>query len=132
MTTHFEHVETTFAFRTRVLDYLWAGAADRHHRRRLVRRPGAGGGAGRGGAAEDPQALADALDRVLYDKEFAAGCRERIARVREGFTWERALAPLVEYCRDPRPAADRLPGDGPLVRKAPVRGGRVLRRDAAT
>ena len=25
VTTHFEHVETTFAFRTRVLDYLWAG-----------------------------------------------------------------------------------------------------------
>jgi GT2 family glycosyltransferase/glycosyltransferase involved in cell wall biosynthesis len=24
VTTHFEHVETTFAFRTRVLDYLWA------------------------------------------------------------------------------------------------------------
>ncbi|MGH3992451.1 MAG: glycosyltransferase, partial [Pseudonocardiaceae bacterium] len=25
VTTHLEHVETTFAFRTRVLDYLWAG-----------------------------------------------------------------------------------------------------------
>ena len=25
VTTHFEHVETTFAFRTRLLDYLWAG-----------------------------------------------------------------------------------------------------------
>jgi hypothetical protein len=25
VSTHYEHVETTFAFRTRILDYLWAG-----------------------------------------------------------------------------------------------------------
>ena len=30
--------------------------------------------------------------------------------MRERFTWENVLAPLVEFCRNPRPAADRLPG----------------------
>src|SRR6185436_9947916 len=25
VSTHFQHVETTFSFRTRILDYLWAG-----------------------------------------------------------------------------------------------------------
>ncbi|TWP48348.1 glycosyltransferase [Lentzea tibetensis] len=131
VTTHYEHVETTFAFRTRVLDYLWAGLpivttsgdsfAD------LVAREGLGVVV----RPEDPDALADALEKVLYDEEFAAACRERIAVVRERFTWETALAPLAEFCRNPRPAADRLSGSAPMVRKAPLGTGGKLKRDIA-
>jgi GT2 family glycosyltransferase len=129
VTTHFEHVETTFAFRTRVLDYLWAGlpivTTDGDSFADLVRREGLGVVV----PPKNAHALAYALDRVLYDTEFAAGCRDRIAVVREEFTWERALRPLVEYCRNPHPAADRLPGAGPLVATPPVRGAAALRRD---
>lgn len=129
VTTHFEHVETTFAFRTRVLDYLWAGlpivTTDGDSFADLVRRERLGVVV----PPEDPTALAEALARVLYDAEFAAGCRERIAAVREDFTWDRTLAPLLAYCRDPRPAADRLPGREPLTREAPLGMSGVLRRD---
>ncbi|MFC0109920.1 glycosyltransferase [Kibdelosporangium aridum] len=131
VTTHYEHVETTFAFRTRVLDYLWSGLpivtsagdsfADLVERERLgVVVP-----------AEDPDALAAALEKVLYDKEFAQACRERIELVRERFTWETALAPLVEFCRNPRPAADRLPGAGPMVGTKPLGAVAAVRRDVA-
>jgi GT2 family glycosyltransferase/glycosyltransferase involved in cell wall biosynthesis len=130
VTTHFHHVETTFAFRTRVLDYLWASlpivTTDGDSFADLVR-------AERLGVVVppcDPQALADALERAMYDEEFAAGCRERIAVVRERFTWERVLEPLTSYVRSPRPAADRLPGNGPLVKEDPLRAAGVLRRDA--
>jgi GT2 family glycosyltransferase/glycosyltransferase involved in cell wall biosynthesis len=131
VTTHFEHVETTFAFRTRVLDYLWAGlpivTTDGDSFADLVR-------AERLGVVVPPndrQALTAALERVLYDESFAAGCRDRIATVRERFGWETVLAPLVAYCRSPRPAADRLPGAGPLVRNPPLGRAGVLKRDAA-
>ena len=131
VTTHFEHVETTFAFRTRVLDYLWAGlpivTTDGDSFADLVR-------AERLGVVVPPtdqQALASALDQVLYDEEFARGCRERIATVRERFGWETVLAPLLDYCRSPHPAADRLPGTGPLVHNLPLGTTGVLRRDAA-
>ncbi|MFB9599558.1 glycosyltransferase [Saccharothrix longispora] len=120
VTTHFEHVETTFAFRTRVLDYLWAGlpivTTDGDSFADLVRREGLGVVV----RSEDPDALADALERVLYDEAFAAACAERIAVVRERFTWDTVLAPLVEFCRNPRPAADRLPGAAPMVRNRPL------------
>jgi glycosyltransferase involved in cell wall biosynthesis len=129
VTTHYEHVETTFAFRTRVLDYLWTGLpivttsgdsfAD------LVLREGLGVVV----PPEDPEALADALEKVLYDEEFAAACRERIAVVRERFTWETALAPLAEFCRNPRPAADRLPGSAPLVRTPGLSKADKVKRD---
>ncbi|WP_037331541.1 glycosyltransferase [Saccharopolyspora rectivirgula] len=131
VTTHFEHVETTFAFRTRVLDYLWAGLpvvttdgdafADlvRHERIGVVVPP------------EDPGALAAALEKVLFDAEFAAECRERIAPLRERYRWESVLAPLTEFCRNPRPAADRLAGAGPLVRTPPAGRMERVRRDLA-
>ena len=38
VSTHLDHIETEFSFRTRILDYLWAGLPDRRHRRRLLRR----------------------------------------------------------------------------------------------
>ncbi|MGO1055857.1 glycosyltransferase [Crossiella sp. CA198] len=129
VTTHFEHVETTFAFRTRVLDYLWAGlpivTTDGDSFADLVRAEGLGLVV----PAEDPAELAEALDLVLYDTEFAAACRDRIAAIRDEFTWENALAPLVEFCRNPRPAADRLSASSPLTRTPPLNSSQRLRRD---
>ncbi|MBV8539972.1 MAG: glycosyltransferase [Pseudonocardiales bacterium] len=131
VTTHFEHVETTFAFRTRVLDYLWAGlpivttSGDAFAELVGTEELGVVVPAG------DPAALAAALARVLYDDAFAAGCRDRVAAVAQRFTWDAALAPLVEFCRHPRLAPDRSRG-APLTapgRRAGVTG--ALRRDAA-
>jgi GT2 family glycosyltransferase/glycosyltransferase involved in cell wall biosynthesis len=131
VTTHFEHVETTFAFRTRVLDYLWATlpivTTDGDSFADLVRAEGLGIVV----PPKNSAALAAALEKVLYDQEFAASARARITEVRERFTWDRALAPLLDFCRDPRPAADRLPGGGPLVRADPLGTAGVLRRDLA-
>ncbi|WP_187764725.1 glycosyltransferase [Saccharopolyspora spinosa] len=131
VTTHFEHVETTFAFRTRVLDYLWSGlpvvTTDGDSFADLVREEGIGVVV----PAEDPDALATALKKVLYDEEFAAECRRRIAPVRERFTWESVLAPLTEFCRDPRPAADRLKASAPLVRSPQLNRVETVRRDIA-
>ncbi|WP_236795765.1 glycosyltransferase [Amycolatopsis sp. GM8] len=131
VTTHFEHVETTFAFRTRVLDYLWAGlpivTTDGDAFADLVRDERLGVVV----PAEDEEALSEALERAMYDTEFASACKERIAKVAERYTWPQALAPLVEYCRNPRPAADRLAGAADLVVADPLRGSEVVRRDLA-
>ncbi|KZB82319.1 glycosyltransferase [Amycolatopsis regifaucium] len=129
VTTHYEHVETTFAFRTRVLDYLWAGlpivTTDGDSFADLVREERLGVVV----PAENVDALADALEKALYDEEFAAGCVERMAAVARRYAWPEALKPLVEFCRNPRPAADRLPGSEDLVVTEPVRGKEMLRRD---
>ncbi len=131
VTTHYEHVETTFAFRTRVLDYLWAGlpivTTDGDAFADLVRAEGLGVVV----PAEDAGALADALEKSLYDREFADACVERIRVVAQHYAWPEALKPLVEFCRNPRPAADRLPGGADLTVSDPVRGTAMVRRDLA-
>jgi GT2 family glycosyltransferase/glycosyltransferase involved in cell wall biosynthesis len=116
VTTHYEHVETTFAFRTRVLDYLWSGlpivttAGDSFAD--LVLREGLGVVV----PPEDPEALADALEKVLYDEEFAAACRERIAVVRE--PGSAALVRTPELSK-----ADKVKRDLRLVREYLDAGG---------
>lgn len=131
VTTHFEHVESTFAFRTRVLDYLWAGlpivTTDGDAFADLVRAEGLGVVV----PARDPQVLADALQAVLHDSEFVAACRQRISIVAERYTWPKVLEPLVQFCRDPRPAVDRLAGSADLVRTAPLGKLARVRKDIA-
>jgi hypothetical protein len=100
------HLETTFSFRTRILDYLWAGlpmvVTDGDSFAELVATEGLGIVV----PAQDAAALESAIERVLYDEPFAAEVRANVERVREQFVWERTLAPLVEFVRAPRRAVD--------------------------
>jgi GT2 family glycosyltransferase/glycosyltransferase involved in cell wall biosynthesis len=103
---HFSHVETTFSFRTRILDYLWAElpmvVTEGDHFADLVRTEGLGIVV----PAQDVDALTDALEKILFDEKFAATARANIARVREWYKWDVVLAPLVEFVADPHHAAD--------------------------
>jgi glycosyltransferase involved in cell wall biosynthesis len=104
--THMSHVETEFAFRTRILDYLWAGlpmiVSEGDSFADLVRDEGLGIAV----PAGDEAALQQALERMLTDDAFVREARAGVARVRERFYWEWVLAPLVEFIRTPAHAAD--------------------------
>ncbi|MCW2740955.1 MAG: glycosyltransferase [Blastococcus sp.] len=110
VTTHFDHLETTFSFRTRVLDYLWAGlpvvSTVGDHFGSLVEQRGLGAAV----RENDVEGLRAALERLLTDPGAAAAAREAVGVVREEYAWPRALAPLLAFCRDPRPAPDRAAG----------------------
>jgi glycosyltransferase involved in cell wall biosynthesis len=111
VSTHLDHVETEFSFRTRILDYLWAslpvvatggdsfGDVIDVHGVGLTVPPG------------DADALEVALFRLLDDDELAASCRAASGRLAEEFRWSRVLAPLVEFCREPHRAADLVDPD---------------------
>ncbi|HYA45443.1 MAG TPA: glycosyltransferase family 4 protein, partial [Acidimicrobiales bacterium] len=81
VTMHFANAETRFAFRTRALDYLWAGlpvvSTEGDSFAELVQEEGLGLTV----PAEDPDALEEALGRLLSDRELAARCRARSREV---------------------------------------------------
>jgi GT2 family glycosyltransferase/glycosyltransferase involved in cell wall biosynthesis len=108
VSTHFAHVETTFSFRTRILDYLWAGlpmvVTEGDHFAELVSTERLGAVV----PPNDPDALAAALESVLFDDAFASEARANVVRVRMQYTWPTVLAPLVDFVASPRPAQDRI------------------------
>ena len=128
--THRSHVETEFAFRTRILDYLWAGlpmvVSEGDSFADLV----ASESLGIVVPAGDSAALEAALERMLADGEFVAEARANVARVRERFYWERTLKPLIDFVRGPHHAAD-YPENRTLVgrRSGPTRKPYGLRHD---
>ncbi|HEX7277360.1 MAG TPA: glycosyltransferase, partial [Acidimicrobiales bacterium] len=106
VSTHLDHVETAFSFRTRILDYLWTSlpivATGGDTFADLIESRGLGITVAPG----DVDALEEALFRLLDDEAFNAECRARLGEVVADHAWSRVLAPLVAFCRAPRRAAD--------------------------
>jgi glycosyltransferase involved in cell wall biosynthesis len=106
VTTHLEHVETEFSFRTRVLDYLWAGLPVVITAGGALADAVAAAGAGAAVPPADEDALAAALGELLGDADRRARCAAASARLAEQYRWPVAAAPLLGFARAPYRAPD--------------------------
>lgn len=125
VSTHYSHIETTFSFRTRILDYLWASlpmvVTKGDHFAELIEDRGLG----RAVEAENVEDLAAAIEQQLFTRGALTKAKKAIAEVRPEYEWGTVFASLVEFVGDAHYAADRVRrGD---VRK-PVARARVARR----
>jgi GT2 family glycosyltransferase len=111
VSTHLDHVETEFSFRTRLLDYLWASlpivATAGDSLAALIETSDIGITV----PAGDVDALEVALFRLLDDDVYHASCRAAIERVAPEYRWSKVLEPLLEFCRAPVRAADLVDPD---------------------
>ena len=106
VTTHIDHAETRYSFRTRVLDYFWAGLpiictagdslAD------LVDREDLGFAV----PEKDVVALADAIDELAGDPDGRTQRGERVRQIARGMSWSNAIEPLARFCARPSRAPD--------------------------
>ncbi len=141
VSTHLDHVETAFSFRTRVLDYLWAGlpivctAGDAMGD--LVTERGLGAAVPPG----DVNALAEALGDLLADASARRRAASAVRRLAPDYEWRRVLGPLLAFCVSPRRAPDHLDREtaerltatrrfAARQRRGPLRGVAALRRHA--
>jgi GT2 family glycosyltransferase/glycosyltransferase involved in cell wall biosynthesis len=116
LSLHRNTVEARLAYRSRVMDYVWAGlpmvvtrgdaAADLVERYDL----------GRVVDYEDDAAVADGILCLLEQGK----PKGRFDAARQALTWERAVEPLVRFCRHPHRAPDRP------ARFVPLRSARAL------
>ena len=108
LSLHPDTVEARLAFRSRALDYAWAGlpmvvtAGDTISE--LVERYELGEVVGFG----DARAVADAVLRLLDLPRASLGAG--FDRARKLLTWELAAEPLLAYCQHPRRAPDKAAG----------------------
>jgi glycosyltransferase involved in cell wall biosynthesis len=110
LSLHPDTAEARLAFRTRLVDYIWAGlpmvvsAGDsaseviRDYDLGEVVPPG------------DVQAVAAAIKRLLETPDLRKSYQDAFVRLRGELTWERACEPIVSFCRNPALAADRAAG----------------------
>jgi glycosyltransferase involved in cell wall biosynthesis len=103
---HGAGLETRYAFRTRLLDYFWAGlpmvvtsgdplseVVEQHQLGRVV-SPG------------DVDAVAATILDLLAQPGLRPGLAGRFAGVGEAYTWERVVQPIARFMEQPRFAPD--------------------------
>ena len=103
--TYYNNAETHYAHRTRFVDLIWAELpiictrgdilAEMVEQRRLGVTVPEG----------DVDAVVAAVRRLIDDDAFYAECAANLRALKHELSWERTLAPLIAFCRDPRPVS---------------------------
>jgi glycosyltransferase involved in cell wall biosynthesis len=108
VSTHHDHVETRFSFRTRLLDYLWCGLP-------VISTAGddladriAAAGAGRTVPAGDVDGLTAALVAAAADPVWRQEAGRTSAELARDLAWDRVVRPLADFCAAPERAPDLL------------------------
>ena len=140
---HQESVETRMSFRTRILDYLWAGlpviATGGDSMSDLIRAEDLGAVVPAGSV----DAVVAALVELGEDPKRRRACAKRSKIAASRLRWSVAAEPLIEYCKAPYQAPDRavLRGESPTTpwdgrieepkesRNIFARGARLLRNE---
>jgi glycosyltransferase involved in cell wall biosynthesis len=99
-------LEARLAYRTRVLDYLWASLPIVAARGDVMAELIADHDLGAVVEPADPSAVAGAIQRLLEAAPDEAANRFEAAR--QALKWETAARPLIEFCRHPRLAPDKV------------------------
>lgn len=124
-----DHVEANYAFRTRILDYIWTslpivctrGDATGD----LVERYGLGFTV----PAADEDQVVFALQRLLDDPRRRESRRAAFERAASDLSWRRVVGPLREFARQPRLAADATRHQpSPLLKRTVLRAAQRWRR----
>jgi len=105
LSTYFNNAETHYSHRTRFLDLIWGELpivcthgdvlSDLVDRRQLGITVPEG----------DVDAVVAALERLICDTAFYQQCVTNLIALKQELSWEQTLAPLIAFCRQPRPVA---------------------------
>jgi len=108
LSLHFDTLETRMTFRTRMLDYVWAGlpmvVTGGDITSEMVTQFGLGQVVGYKAVTQVTSAILDVLERspIEFEQCFAA--------IRSQLTWEKSAEALIEFCKHPYRAADHVRG----------------------
>lgn len=121
LSLHLNHLETRFAFRTRLLDCIWSGlpvvategdaladAVETYDLGRIVE-------------VGDVHGVAEAIRMLLDDPQSRAKRAEGFRAAAAQFRWGKTLRPLIEFAREPR----RAPDKGRITRPARTLAGKA-------
>ena len=106
VSTHYPHLETRFSYRTRILDYIWAGLPfictegdvfsewAKEYETGLTVPP------------ENVQAVATAFESLLVDRDMYQKYRQNLHILADRMHWSKVLKPVIDFCENPQRAPD--------------------------
>lgn len=107
LSLHHQGMEAAFSFRTRILDYIWAGLPMivsmgdvqsemvEKNRMGLVVECG------------DERGVREAIFHLLDDHRLSDTCRQNVHKLIPQSTWSKCIRPLSEFCLNPVKAMDK-------------------------
>lgn len=130
VSAHFDSIETRFSFRTRILDYLWAGlpilttCGDQLAEMIQAYR------AGQSLPYGDVEAWEQAIGQLLRNKELCQTFRLGAQAMSSSLKWSKVVKPLADFCLSPYklPAYEKvkMPSLAQRARAVYSRGGKNL------
>ena len=104
---HLDHVETRFAFRTRLLDYLWAGLPIVSTGGSMMGESLAAQGLAYLVAPGDVEGVARTSLNLLSNPTLRADHAARFRKVAANYHWDVVARPLIDFCASPALAPDK-------------------------
>lgn len=104
---HRDHLETLLSFRTRFLDYMWAGLPIVATRGDVLSEQVEAHELGRVVAPGDVDGVAEAILSLVDIPNLREAYRPRFDRVAAAYRWDVVTKPLVNFCAAPHLAPDK-------------------------
>ena len=100
ISTHHKSLETQFSFRTRILDYLWAGlpiiSTEGDYFAELIKEKNCGEVV----EQKNSSKLAQSIINLLQENNLQNARKNSLA-LRNEFRWNKVLKPVLDYCTNP-------------------------------
>ncbi len=107
LSIHQRTIETDFAYRTRVMDYIWAQlpviTSEGDSIARMVKVENIGEVV----KYEDTPQLARVIESILTNKSLSDIYKRNLEKIAPRFYWENVIKPLVRYCVEAHYASDK-------------------------
>jgi glycosyltransferase involved in cell wall biosynthesis len=105
---HLDHIETRFSFRTRLLDYLWAGLPFVATAGDVLSERLADAGLACLVSPRDVDGVADAILSIVSNPSIRTEAARDARRIAARYRWDAVVQPLVRFCMDPHMAPDKV------------------------
>lgn len=112
---HLDHIETRFSFRTRFLDYIWAGLPILTTAGDIISEEVTWWGLGQVVPCGEVEPVGQALLDLLATPNLRQHYQASFERIRASYEWETVMRPLIQFCNAPYFAADR-----PYLKQIPM------------
>ncbi|MDM8527792.1 glycosyltransferase [Anaerolineales bacterium HSG24] len=104
---HRAHLETRFSFRTRMLDYIWAGLPIIATEGDVMSAEVARWQLGQVVRGGDVEQVAQAILSMTESPNHSQQYQSYFEQARQQYQWEQVMQPLIQFCHAPYHAADK-------------------------